>query len=45
MDCILNFMQFECHMRFHQKLSKLYDNYNHLNLMNFDRISNDFGII
>jgi glutathione peroxidase-family protein len=38
-------MQLECHLIFYQELSKLYDNYNNLNLMVLDGITNDNQII
>jgi hypothetical protein len=34
-------MKFECHLKGHQLMSKLYDNFNYLNLTVFDEISND----
>jgi hypothetical protein len=37
-------MQFECHLIFHQRPSKLYDNHDGLNLVAFDGISNDTQI-
>jgi hypothetical protein len=40
-DCISNLMQFECHLIFHQISSKLYNDFKGLNLMVFDKISND----
>jgi hypothetical protein len=43
-DCILNFMQFEYHFIFHQTPLKLDDNFNGLNLIAFDGISNNIQL-
>jgi hypothetical protein len=44
-DCISNLMQFECHLLFHQESSKLYNNFNCLNLIVSDEILNGTQII
>jgi hypothetical protein len=38
-------MQFEYHLTFHQKQTKLYENSNGLHLMNLNEISNDTQIL
>jgi hypothetical protein len=37
-------MQFGCHLIFHQRSSKLHGNFNNLNLIVFNGISNDIKI-